>query len=198
MHNNLQKSPPTVPGDLVERSMSRRHWLGVAAGGAILFVTGQGCGRGETSRIEAAQGTPAPGGGSVATPVATQSPSSLPTVTMYKDPNCGCCAKWGEHMRGAGFTVNEHNTSDMPSVKKEQGVPERLYSCHTAIVGAYVVEGHVPADLVQKMLTERPQIRGLSAPGMPQSSPGMDIGNEKYEVISFTGTGETAVYAVRP
>ena len=197
MSNKSRKSSsPTPQGSGSGQPLSRRAWLGAAAGGAALFVIGQACSRGEASRVDVAQNTPLasgdPQGG------AAPSPSALPTVTMYKDPNCGCCAKWGDHMRSAGFTVSEHNTSDMTPVKRAQEVPEKLYSCHTAVVGAYVIEGHVPAELVKKVLSERPAFRGLSAPGMPQSAPGMDIGNERYEVISFTRQGETAVYAVRP
>lgn len=194
MIHDSRKSSRFSPARVPATPVSRRDWLGAAASGAALLLIGQACSRGEASRVDVAQGAPDASGA----PQAGAAPASLPALTMYKDPNCGCCAKWGDHMRRAGFTVTEQNTSDVPSVKREQGVPERLYSCHTALVGAYVIEGHVPADLVQKILTERPAIRGLSAPGMPQSSPGMDIGNEKYEVISFTQQGETAVYAVRP
>jgi hypothetical protein len=185
---------PPGEGDAARRPVSRRAWLGAAAGSAALLLIGQACGTERGGRLDAAQGA-APGdqqGGAGATL------ASLPTLTMYKDPNCGCCAKWGEHMRGAGFTVNEINSSDMTTVKREQGVPETMYSCHTAIVGAYVIEGHVPADLVKKVLAERPGFRGLSAPGMPQSAPGMDIGSEKYDIHSFTQQGDTALYAVRP
>jgi hypothetical protein len=179
----------------MRQPISRRGWLGAAAGSAVLLVIGQACGKEGGGRSEAEPGASAAGDGQVA---AAATPTSLPAVTMYKDPNCGCCAKWGEHMRGAGFTVNEINSSDMTTVKREQAVPERMHSCHTAIVGAYVIEGHVPADLVKQVLAERPAFRGLSAPGMPQSAPGMDIGNEKYEIHSFTQQGDTALYAVRP
>lgn len=192
-----RQSPTSLPDpDSASPAVSRRAWLGAAAGGAALFLLGQACTRGESSRLDASQAAPpAPGDQKGA---AATSPSTLPTLTMYKDPNCGCCAKWGEHMRGAGFTVTEINSSDMTTVKREQGVPEPMYSCHTAIVGAYVIEGHVPADLVKKVLAERPAFRGLSAPGMPQSAPGMDIGNEKYDIHSFTPQGQTSLYAVRP
>jgi hypothetical protein len=197
MSENSNKHSSTPPNaDSPDRAVSRRDWLRAAGGSAVLFLVGQACDRDGSSRLDAAQGAPAEAAGLQG--VAVSSPSSLPTLTMYKDPNCGCCAKWGEHMRDAGFTVNEINSSDMATVKREQGVPERLHSCHTAIVGAYIVEGHVPADLVKKVLAERPALRGLSAPGMPQSAPGMDIGNEKYEIHSFTQQGETALYATRP
>lgn len=123
--------------------------------------------------------------------------SDLPAVTMYKDPNCQCCHKWGEHMRDAGFAVVDRNMPDVGPVKRDRGVPQSLVSCHTSVVDGYVFEGHVPADLVEQVLKERPPVLGLAAPGMPQSAPGMDIGNEPYEVWSFTRDGKTAVFAVR-
>lgn len=119
------------------------------------------------------------------------------TVTVYKSPTCVCCGKWIAHMRGRGFDLDVRETADIVSPKRDLGVPERLYSCHTATVQDYVFEGHVPADLVAKVLRERPDIRGLSVPGMPQSAPGMDIGRQQYDVIAFTKSGETSVYATR-
>ena len=120
-----------------------------------------------------------------------------PGMTVYKSPSCGCCVKWVEYMRKAGFVVTERNMNDVNPIKRERGVPEALYSCHTGVIGDYIVEGHVPADLVQRVLRERPAIRGLAAPGMPQSAPGMDLGHEPYEIISFTRDGKTKVYAKR-
>ncbi len=118
-------------------------------------------------------------------------------VTMYKDPNCGCCGKWAEHMRASGFVVKEVATSAMAGVKREAGVPQALGSCHTAKVGGYIVEGHVPAADVRRMLDERPAIVGLSAPGMPLGSPGMEgpYPAERYEVIAFDGEGGQTVFA---
>ncbi|MBP6133143.1 DUF411 domain-containing protein [Thauera sp.] len=118
-------------------------------------------------------------------------------VVMYKDPNCGCCGKWAEHMRSAGFPVKEVASPRMDLVKQEAGVPEALGSCHTAKVGGYVVEGHVPAADVRRMLAEKPAIRGLSAPGMPLGSPGMEgpYPAERYDVVSFDAQGLSAVFS---
>ena len=118
-------------------------------------------------------------------------------VVMYKDPNCGCCGKWAEHMRSAGFPVKEVASPRMDLVKQEAGVPEALGSCHTAKVAGYVVEGHVPAADVRRMLTEKPAIRGLSAPGMPLGSPGMEgpYPAERYDVVSFDAQGRSAVFS---
>ena len=118
-------------------------------------------------------------------------------VVMYKDPNCGCCGKWAEHMRAHGFKVKEVATTQMGQVKGEAGVPQALGSCHTARVGGYVVEGHVPAADVRRMLTEKPAIAGISAPGMPMGSPGMEgpYPADRYDVVSFDAQGRTAVYA---
>ncbi len=116
---------------------------------------------------------------------------------MYKDPNCGCCGKWAEHMRSAGFAVKEVASARMDLVKQEAGVPEALGSCHTAKVAGYVVEGHVPAADVRRMLAEKPAIRGLSAPGMPLGSPGMEgpYPAERYDVVSFDAQGRSAVFS---
>ena len=118
-------------------------------------------------------------------------------VVMYKDPNCGCCGKWAEHMRTHGFKVKEVATTQMGQVKGEAGVPQALGSCHTARVGGYVVEGHVPAADVRRMLTEKPAIAGISAPGMPMGSPGMEgpYPADRYDVVSFDAQGRTAVFA---
>ncbi|NMG73804.1 DUF411 domain-containing protein [Aromatoleum diolicum] len=118
-------------------------------------------------------------------------------VVMYKDPNCGCCGKWAEHMRAAGFKVKEVKSTEMSTVKREAGVPQALGSCHTAKVGGYVVEGHVPAADVKRLLAEKPKVAGISAPGMPQGSPGMEgpYPADRYEVVSFSGDGKTRVFA---
>ena len=118
-------------------------------------------------------------------------------VVMYKDPNCGCCGKWAEHMREHGFKVREVATTEMGQVKGEAGVPQALGSCHTAKVGGYVVEGHVPAADVRRMLTDKPAIAGISAPGMPMGSPGMEgpYPADRYDVVSFDAQGRTAVFA---
>ena len=124
---------------------------------------------------------------------------ALPPMTVYKSASCGCCKKWVDHARAAGFTVTARDTEDMDQVKRAMGVPVALQSCHTAVVGGYVVEGHVPADLVRKLLRDKPRdVRGLAVPGMPQGSPGMETGEkDAYEVIGFDRRGKTRVYAKR-
>lgn len=116
---------------------------------------------------------------------------------MYKDPNCGCCGKWAEHMRANGFDVKEVPTAKMLEVKRDAGVPQALGSCHTAKVGGYIVEGHVPAADVRRLLSEKPEVVGIAAPGMPQGSPGMEgpYPADRYDVLSFDREGGTAVFA---
>lgn len=124
--------------------------------------------------------------------------SSAVAVTVYKDPNCGCCKEWIKHMQKAGFTVTSTDSADMKAIKAKYGVPAALQSCHTAVVGDYVVEGHAPADVVQKMLTEKPSARGIAVPGMPQGSPGMEgPTKDKYNVMLFDRLGKATVYASR-
>lgn len=130
--------------------------------------------------------------------LATPAPAQASEITVYKSPTCQCCSLWLRHMRRAGFEVTEKNVSDIAAIKAEQGVPGELASCHTTLVGGYVVEGHVPADLVVRLLDERPPVAGLAVPGMPAGSPGMEgSGRQPYDVLTFTRDGETAVYARR-
>lgn len=123
----------------------------------------------------------------------------LPPMTVYKSASCGCCKNWVEHARSSGFTVKTIDTEDLSSVKRDLGVPASLQSCHTVVVGNYLIEGHVPASDVKRLLTEKPAIRGLAVPGMPIGAPGMEqgpvSGYEKYEVTAFTAQGRTSVFA---
>ena len=118
-------------------------------------------------------------------------------VTMFKDPNCGCCGKWADHMRANGFQVKEIATREMGAVKRQAGVPQELGSCHTAKVGGYIVEGHVPAADVKRLLADKPPVVGVSAPGMPMGSPGMEgpYPADRYDVVSFDRDGKTAGFA---
>ena len=117
-------------------------------------------------------------------------------VTVYKSPTCGCCTAWVDHMRASGFRVVAIDTNDVDTVKRRHGVAEEHGSCHTAVVGAYVLEGHVPAADVRRLLAERPAIAGLAVPGMPAGSPGMEGPvSEPYRVIAFTRGGGTSVFA---
>lgn len=124
---------------------------------------------------------------------------SLPSMTVYKSATCGCCSQWVDHAKEAGFTVKTIDTNDLAAVKRNMSVPARLQSCHTVLVGSYVIEGHVPAADVKRLLSEKPKVRGLAVPGMPVGSPGMEQGSpanyDRYDVISFTADGEQAVFA---
>ena len=123
------------------------------------------------------------------------SATARPAVTVYKSPSCGCCTKWVEHLQAHGYTVITRDTDDMTTVKDANGVPDRLQSCHTALVGGYVIEGHVPAATIDRLLRERPRIAGLAVPGMPAGSPGMEVGvTEAYDVIAYDAGGTTRVY----
>ena len=115
---------------------------------------------------------------------------ALPTVTVYKNEGCGCCGDWEKHMRTAGFRVESHSLADVTPMKRKLGVPDALRSCHTATVEGYVLEGHVPADDVKRMLRERTRTRGLAVPGMPIGSPGMEQGPpQPYATIAFDESG---------
>lgn len=122
--------------------------------------------------------------------------AELESITVYKSPTCGCCAKWVTHLQENGFEVETIDLQDMNPVKAEAGISRQLASCHTAKTGGYVIEGHVPASDIKRLLKERPNVAGLTVPGMPMGSPGME-GNRKdnYDVLMFTKTGETAVFS---
>lgn len=111
--------------------------------------------------------------------------AAFPEVTVWRDPTCGCCEGWVKHMRSHGFSMKVVATSDLSPVKARHGVPDMLQSCHTAAVDGYVLEGHVPASAVVRLLKERPRAKGLAVPGMPLSSPGMDAGEDHYDVVLF-------------
>lgn len=123
--------------------------------------------------------------------------ANLPLVVVYKSPTCGCCESWVGHMQGAGFPVEVRDMQDLSAIKAEVGVPAGLGSCHTARIGDYFVEGHVPADDVKRLLAEHPDARGLAVPGMPQGSPGMEQGrpDEPYDVLLVAKDGSTSVFA---
>jgi len=122
--------------------------------------------------------------------------TNLAEVIVYKSPSCNCCNKWISHLRDAGFEVTGKNRSDMSNIKSDLGVGRSLRSCHTAIVDGYVVEGHVPADDIKRMLLERPEVTGIAVPGMPRGSPGMESQQtDKFDVLTFSKNGQTRVYA---
>lgn len=119
-------------------------------------------------------------------------------VMVYKSPACGCCGDWVAHLKGRGFTVVSHDVADLPRIRTRSGVPASLISCHTATVGGYAIEGHVPADLILRLLDDHPAIAGLAVPGMPGGSPGMEAApRTAYDVIAFDAPGGTSRYASR-
>lgn len=115
-----------------------------------------------------------------------------PKMTVSKDPNCGCCGAWVDYLRADGFSVDVVERVDMDRIKADLGVPAALQSCHTAKIGNYVIEGHVPADAIRRLLSEQPQVTGLAVPGMPASAPGMDVpgANDVYEAVLFGPSGQ--------
>lgn len=118
-------------------------------------------------------------------------------ITVYRSPTCGCCHKWVETLEKDGFTVSMHDSDDMDSVKQSFGLQSHLHSCHTGTIGGYVIEGHVPAADIRRLLNEKPKAAGLTAPGMPRHSPGMQPVDEQpkdYDVLLFDTEGKTAVY----
>jgi len=120
---------------------------------------------------------------------------TLPPVAVWKDRSCGCCGNWIRHMRDAGFSVSVSDTDDMAAVKQARGVPDALQSCHTAVIAGYVVEGHVPASDIKRLIAEKPSAKGLAVPGMPQSAPGMDQPGEPYTVVLFGMPTGDQIYA---
>jgi hypothetical protein len=152
--------------------MTRRDFVAQAAGLALASI---GAARGLGQR--AAPATP---------------------ITVYKSASCGCCGKWVEYLRANGFAPAVHDEADMDAIKDEMGVPGAVRSCHTAALDRYVIEGHVPAGDLRRLLKERPAVVGLAAPGMPKSSPGMAAPGqaaEPYDVLAFTRDGKTTLYA---
>jgi hypothetical protein len=135
--------------------------------------------------------------GTARAPGAAAAASALLAV-VYKTPTCGCCAKWVDHLKANGYTVEVHDVEQVEPIKAEWGVPAGLASCHTAKVGGYVFEGHVPAEVIQRVLREKPRIAGVAVPGMPMGTPGMEGPyKDRYDVISFDRGGNQKVYESR-
>ena len=117
-------------------------------------------------------------------------------IEVYRSPTCGCCGKWLKHLEDNNFNVKDVVLNDMESVKEQHGVPKELASCHTAIVDGYVIEGHVPADDIITLLKSKPEIKGISVPGMPTGAPGMEMGGRKdpYRVIAFDKHNKSQIF----
>ena len=120
-----------------------------------------------------------------------------PAIQAYRNLGCGCCEKWAESLRQSGFTVTMEDDPDLDRRRVEAGVPAGLAGCHTAFMGEYVIEGHVPASDIKRLLSEKLQVRGLAVAGMPLGSPGMESGDaaDKYDVLAFTAEGASKVFA---
>ena len=117
-------------------------------------------------------------------------------IVVYKSPTCGCCRDWVDHLRDEGFRVTAHDRKDMSAIKAQNGITRKLASCHTALVEGYVVEGHVPARDIKRLLEEKPAVAGLAVPGMPMGSPGMEGAYEDpYDVLTFDKNGRTRVFS---
>ena len=163
--------------------ISRRNAAtGLLALGGFLVL---GCGRSDQPERESPPLT-----GPAASPAAA-------SMIVYRDPGCGCCEEWAERAREAGFKVAVTNNSDMAAVKRQHGVPQALASCHTTLVGDYVVEGHVPLDDVKRLLKDRPGIRGIAVAGMPRGSPGMEMpdgSKDPFQIMAFDGAGRISVF----
>lgn len=166
------------------RALSRRGFI---YGGLALGISLAGCSRAETPASEPKQ--PATSGADA---------TELRTMIIYKDPSCGCCEAWAGIAERAGYEVTLLDNPDMAAVKRRLGVPPELASCHTAQIGEYVVEGHVPLDQVDRLLRERPaDVVGIAVPGMPLGSPGMEVpdgSTEPFQVVAFYKNGRTVIF----
>lgn len=132
----------------------------------------------------------------MAQPLRPDSGQTLPAVDVYKSPDCGCCKTWAEHLQKNGFTVILHDVDDMPATRKKLGMPNRFGACHTAKVGQYLVEGHVPAADIKKLLKKHPKAIGLAVPSMPPGSPGMESERSvPYDTLLVKENGHVKVFA---
>lgn len=178
----------TEPAYSILRPAPTMRHLALALTAAALTACGSADAADDARTGTAASETPA-----AATPTVA---AALPPVVVYKTASCGCCKGWVEHLQAAGFEVDARDTRELMAVKIDAGVPTHMSSCHTAIVDGYVVEGHVPADVVARLLAERPDVAGIAVPGMPIGSPGMEgPGARPYEVHAFHADGTTEVFA---
>ncbi len=118
-------------------------------------------------------------------------------IKSYRNPGCGCCGKWAEMLKAAGFDVTMEDDADLVGRRKAAGVPDDLAGCHLAMMGDYVIEGHVPLREIERLLTEKPAVLGIAVPGMPMGSPGMEMGDSRdaYDVVAFKADGSRTVYA---
>ena len=165
-----------------------------------VLLLASACGTGEARDSDGAGDMPPnaidAAGASLAASPAHADADARPEVLVYKTPTCGCCSLWADHLREAGFEVETRDLNDLIPVKMDAGVPPRMSSCHTALIDGYVVEGHIPAEHVKRLLEERPDVVGIAVPGMPIGSPGMEgPGARPYQVLSWDRQGNVDVFA---
>ena len=165
--------------------VDRRILLAGLAGAGIVLLTG--CGKADTGNPESKTAATAP------------APKIAPSaMTVYRDPSCGCCEAWAKFADDAGYTVQLIDRPDMPALKTRLGVPEALASCHTATVGGYVIEGHVPFEAVDRLIKSKSKsIRGIAVAGMPRGAPGMEMpdgSKDRFEVMAFDASGTTSQF----
>ena len=158
--------------------MTSSSWRGLALGSLVGLVAAASIVATRTSTVSAAGAAPT-------------------TITVYKTSTCGCCKAWVAYLQENGFAVDAHDIDDaaLSKLTSEKGVPENLESCHTAVVNGYVVEGHVPAADIKRMLAEKPKIVGLTVPGMVSGTPGMGPTPQHFDVLAFDKNGKTQVYS---
>ena len=127
----------------------------------------------------------------------TAQAASLPAIKAYRNPGCGCCEKWAELLKAAGFAVTMEDDPNLEARREAAGVPADIAGCHTAFMGDYIIEGHVPVEDIKRLIAERPVARGLAVPGMPAESPGMEVGGDKepFDVLLFEDDGSRVVFA---
>jgi hypothetical protein len=134
-------------------------------------------------------------------PIAPGAATARASMTVFKDPNCGCCGAWVDHVRARGFQTEVRIEPRMNLIKTRLGVPVQLSSCHTALIEGYAIEGHVPAEAIERLLRERPALAGIAVPGMPIGSPGMEVEGQApdpFKVIGFTAAGGRLLFADYP
>lgn len=170
------------------RNLTRRRMIaGMTATAALAFA---GCREQRQTGSGNAANTPSG---------ASPTRAAAASMTVYRDPSCGCCEAWAGIARNAGYQVELIDHPDMAAIKRQSGVPDELLSCHTTVIGGYAIEGHVPLGNVERLLKERPVgVKGLAVPGMPRGSPGMEMpdgSKDRFEVLAFDAAGRTSVFS---
>lgn len=187
--------PPATEPEPFTAAMTSAPLRRLLAAAAVALAGTAAC-QGAAPETRAAQ----PAAASTAEGAAARDEAAAHKLVVYKSPTCGCCGAWVEHVQEAGFEVEVHDMMNVQPVKDQHGLPGHLGSCHTTLVDGYVVEGHVPADVIRRLLRERPAVAGIAVPGMPIGSPGMEVPGgrtDPYDVVAFTRDGKVSVFESR-